>query len=61
MAVTDVYFVDKKEASSKSAGCVIYTAQPAGYLKRNDTLQKVIHNTMKEIEALKKKLNKLEQ
>ena len=61
MAVEEIYFVDKDNAGSTSAGCVIYTAQPAGYLKRNDTLQKVIHNTMKEIEALKKKLNKLEQ
>jgi hypothetical protein len=61
MAVTDVYFVDKDNAGSKPAGCVIYTAQPAEYLKRNDTLQKVIQNTMKEIEILKKKLNKLEQ
>jgi len=60
MAVEDIYFVGKKDAGSKSAGCVIYTAEPKGYLKRNDTMQTIIRNTMKELDTLKKKVNKLE-
>jgi L-asparaginase II len=60
MAVEDIYFVDKNNAGSKSAGCVIYTAQPKAYLKRNDTMQTIIRNTIKELDTLKKKVNKLE-
>jgi len=61
MAVTDVYLDNTKEAGSKPVGCVIYTTQPIGYVKLNDRLSTIIQNTVTELNALKKKVSKLEK
>jgi|KBSMisStandDraft_5_1062788.scaffolds.fasta_scaffold412292_2 outer membrane murein-binding lipoprotein Lpp len=60
MAVEEIYFVDKDNAGSTSAGCVIYTAQSSGFVKKDDTLKVIIDKMASEIKTLKKKVDKLE-